>query len=309
MDKSKITVIGSNMIDLITNIERMPKNGETIDAPDFDLGFGGKGANQAVAAAKLGADVVMVSKVGDDLFGREVINNFNSFGIDTSYVEVVPGTTNGVAPIFVDQEGNNRILIVKGANSHLKPEDIDHARDKILGSAFILLQLEVPLETVYYAIDFGVKNDISVILNPAPARELDFEYIKKVSIFIPNETELETITKLPVNTLDEITKAAKTLISKGLKNVIVTLGEKGSLLVSEKESRLIKGVKVQTRDTTGAGDAFIGSFATFYAESGEIIKSMERANLYAALSTLKTGTQKSFLDKDEFKEAEQKVMI
>ncbi len=303
MAKTKITVIGSNMMDLITNIKRMPRLGETIEAPDFDLGFGGKGANQAVAAAKIGSEVVMVSKVGDGLFGKEVIKNFESFGIDTEHVKIVKNTTSGVAPIFVDQDGNNRILIVKGANAHLKPTDIEQAKDKILDSDFILLQLEIPLETVYYAIEFGAKNEIPVILNPAPAAELDFDYVKKASIFIPNETELETISGMAVDSLENIKKAAESLLTKDLKKIIVTLGEKGSLLVSKEQTELIPAFKVETKDTTGAGDAFIGSFATFYAESGEIIKAMKLANKYAALSTLNTGTQKSFYKRKEFEAA------
>ncbi|SIR26870.1 ribokinase [Halanaerobium kushneri] len=300
MSKTKITVIGSNMMDLITNINRMPRLGETIEAPDFDLGFGGKGANQAVAAAKIGSEVVMLSKVGDGLFGREVIKNFKSFGIDTEYVEVVKNTTSGVAPIFVDKDGNNRILIVKGANAHLKPADIDRAKDKILGSDFILLQLEIPLETVYHAIDFGVENEIPVILNPAPAAELDFKYVKKASIFIPNETELETITKMPVDSLENIKKAAESLLTQELEKIIVTMGEKGSLLVSKDITELVPAYQIEPRDTTGAGDAFIGSFANFYAETKDILKAMEMANKYAALSTLNTGTQKSFYSREDF---------
>ena len=288
------------MMDLITNINRMPRLGETIEAPDFDLGFGGKGANQAVAASKIGSDVVMVSKVGDGLFGKEVINNFKSYGIDTEHVRIVENTTSGVAPIFVDQDGNNRILIVKGANAHLKPEDIDQAKDKILDSDFILLQLEIPLETVYYAIDFGVENDIPVILNPAPAAELDFDYVKKASIFVPNETELETITKMPVDTLENIKEAAQSLLTQELEKIIVTMGEKGSLLVSKETTELVPAHKVETKDTTGAGDAFIGSFATFYAETDDILKAMKMANKYAALSTLNTGTQKSFYSREDF---------
>ena len=288
------------MMDLITNINRMPRLGETIEAPDFDLGFGGKGANQAVAASKIGSDVVMVSKVGDGLFGKEVINNFKSYGIDTEHVRIVENTTSGVAPIFVDQDGNNRILIVKGANAQLKPEDIDQAKDKILDSDFILLQLEIPLETVYYAIDFGVENDIPVILNPAPAAELDFDYVKKASIFVPNETELETITKMPVDTLENIKEAAQSLLTQELEKIIVTMGEKGSLLVSKETTELVPAHKVETKDTTGAGDAFIGSFATFYAETDDILKAMKMANKYAALSTLNTGTQKSFYSREDF---------
>ncbi len=299
----KIAVIGSNMIDLITNIRRMPMQGETVEAPDFDLGFGGKGANQAVAAAKLGAEVVMVTKVGDDMFGRGVKENFASFGIDITYVETAPGVTNGVAPIFVDRDGNNSILIVKGANEHLRPEDVDKARDKVLGSDFILLQLEVPLETVYRAIEFGVENSIPVILNPAPARPLDFEYVKKVSVFVPNEVELQMITDMPTSTMEEVQKAGESLLERGVKTVLVTLGARGALLLQDGHCELFPAVKVSPKDTTGAGDAFIGSFAYYYALTGDIAQAVKIANHYAALSTLNTGTQKAFYSREEFDRA------
>jgi ribokinase len=299
----KIAVVGSNMIDLITNIERMPKKGETVEAPHFDLGFGGKGANQAVAAAMLGADVTMVTKVGDDMFGREVKKNFESFGIDSTFVEIVENTSNGVAPIFVDKEGNNSILIIKGANAFFKMDDVDKAKEKILESDLVLMQLEIPIDTVYYAIELCFNNDIPVLLNPAPGAQLDFEYIKKVLFFIPNETELEIITEMPVSTVEDIKKAAIWLVGRGVKNVIVTLGEKGSLLVTPDSIELVPAVEVQPRDTTGAGDAFIGSFAYYFVATGEILKAIEYANRYAALSTLKTGTQKSFYRRDEFEKA------
>lgn len=298
--RPKIAVIGSNMIDLITNVRRMPKRGETIDAPSFDMGFGGKGANQAVAASKLGADVVMVTKVGGDMFGREVKRNFESFGIDTSFVEHVENVSNGVAPIFVDESGENYILIVKGANSFLKEEDIDRASSLISECDLILLQLEIPVESVYYAIDFGFKKGIPVVLNPAPARKLDFQHICKVDFLIPNETELEILTGLPVRTDEQVQQAAKSLLKKGVKSVIITLGERGSMLVEDAGIKHVPAVKVETKDTTGAGDAYIGSLAYYLVSTNDLAKSMEYANLYAAISTLKTGTQKAFIEKDEF---------
>jgi len=299
-DNPRIAVIGSNMIDLITNVDAMPRKGETVVAPHFDLGFGGKGANQAVAAAMLGAEVVMVTKVGDDFFGREVKHNFESFGIDTTFIEPVENVSNGVAPIFVDQSGDNYILIIKGANSYLKEKDIEKAGGKLIQCDLILLQLEIPIETVYFAIDFGYTHTIPVILNPAPAAELDFERIKKVTMLIPNETELEILTGLPVATLPQIEEAAGMLLHKGVKVVIVTLGEKGSLLVTNDKVELIPAVKVKSKDTTGAGDAFIGSLVYFYIRNGDLVESMKYANHYAAFSTLKTGTQKSFNTREEF---------
>ncbi len=296
----RIAVIGSNMIDLITNVNRMPKRGETVEAPSFDFGFGGKGANQAVAASKLGAEVLMMTKVGDDIFGREVASNFERFGINTTFVESVQGVSNGVAPIFVDESGNNYILIVKGANGHLKEEDIDRAEGEIISCNLILLQLEIPVESVYHAIEIGWRHGIPVFLNPAPARALDFNRIKNVQVLIPNETELEILSGMPVQTLTEIEKAAKRLIERGIEAVVVTLGERGSMLVTGSEVRIVAPYTVKAKDSTGAGDAYIGCLAFFYVQTGDLVQSMEFANRYAALSTLKTGTQKSFIEKDEF---------
>ncbi|MDR1482506.1 MAG: ribokinase [Synergistaceae bacterium] len=296
----KIAVIGSNMIDLVTTVIRMPRVGETIEAPSFDMGFGGKGANQAVAVAKLGGDVLMMTKVGDDIFGPSVKKNFESMGIDTKYVDMVPGVSSGVAPIFVDASSNNSILIVKGANNFLHPEDIDRAAEDIKGCGLIILQLEVPLETVYYAIEWGAKNGVQVILNPAPAAELDYSYVRKASFLVPNETELETITKMPVSTMSEIAAAARALVREGVRSVIVTLGSKGSLYVAEGREELVPPHTVKSVDSTGAGDAFIGSFAQYYLKTGDVIETMKTANRYAALSTMKPGTQKSFPTLEEF---------
>jgi ribokinase len=299
----KIAVIGSNMIDLVTTVNRMPRIGETIEAPAFDMGFGGKGANQAVAIAKLGGDVLMLTKVGDDIFGPSVKKNFESLGVDARYVDVVSGVSSGVAPIFVDPDSNNSILIVKGANNFLSAKDIDNAAEDIKKCGLIILQLEIPLDTVYYAIEWGAKNGVPVILNPAPAAELDYNYVRKVAFFVPNETELETIAKMPVATMDDISAAAKFLVREGVMNVIVTLGSKGSLYVAEGREELVPPHTVKSVDSTGAGDAFIGSFARYYLKTGDILEAMKTANRYAALSTMKPGTQKSFPSLEEFEKA------
>lgn len=301
MKKPKITVVGSNMVDLISYIERMPRTGETITAPDFNLGYGGKGANQAVAAALLGGDIRMVTKVGDDLFGPNTIKNLESFGINTDFSDIVPGISSGVAPIFVDPEANNSILIIKGANSHLLPSDIDRAGDLILESDIVILQLEINLETIYYTVDFCKKHNIPVILNPAPADPaLDADKVKSAAFFVPNETELQTLTNLRTESIDQVKEAAKSLQDKGFQNIIVTLGEKGSLFLSDGRSVIIPATKVDSIDSTGAGDAFIGCFAVYYCETGNVVKSMKLANQYAALSTTRQGTQKSFIDRKEF---------
>lgn len=296
-----IAVIGSNMVDLITYIDRMPKLGETLEAPAFEIGCGGKGANQAVAAAKLGADVMMVTKVGDDLFAENTIKNFQKYGVDTRYVTKVSGVSSGVAPIFVDSSSQNRILIIKGANNELSPSDIDKAADDLKACKLIILQLEVPLSTVYYAIDFANKNNIPVILNPAPADpNLDMSYVCKCDFFMPNETELEILTKLPVSNLEEIQIAANSLISKGLKNLIVTLGDKGAIWLDGKECHRINPYKVNAIDTSGAGDAFIGCFAHYLVKTNDIQFSLGMASIFSAYSVTGKGTQVSYPSKEQF---------
>lgn len=296
-----IAVIGSNMVDLISYIHDMPKMGETLEAPDFKMGCGGKGANQAVAAAKLGASVMMMTKVGDDVFAENTIRNFQQFGVDTEFVEKVTGVSSGVAPIFVDQSSQNRILIIKGANQHLKPADIDRAEVRLKNCKLFILQLEIPLETVYYAIDFANKHQIPVILNPAPAsKALDIEYACKCDFFMPNETELEILTGMPVETMEQIQLAANSLFAKGLKNLIVTLGEKGSVWFHDNEVVHIPPHKVNAIDTSGAGDAFIGCFAHYYIATGDVKQAMNMASAYSAYSVTGQGTQSSYPSKSQF---------
>ncbi|MCK1993790.1 ribokinase [Peribacillus muralis] len=290
-----IAVIGSNMVDLISYINAMPKEGETLEAPDFKIGCGGKGANQAVAAAKMGSKVMMVTKVGADLFADNTIQNLEAFGIDTEFTTKMVGTSSGVAPIFVDQESKNRILIIKGANEQLLPSDVDHAAEKLKTASLIVLQLEIPLPTVYRAIDFGSEHNIPVILNPAPAsKELDFNYVCKSDFFIPNESELEILTGMPVATGEQIREAASNLIKKGVKNVIVTMGSRGVMWITKEKNETVASQKVTAVDTTGAGDAFIGCFAHFFVENGDVLQAIKKATAFAGLSVTKRGTQSSY---------------
>src|SRR5208282_4596017 len=240
--RPRIAVVGSANIDLTTFTDQFPKPGETIFGQKFDLGFGGKGANQAVAARLCGADVFMVARVGDDLFGPATIKNFEKLGIDATHVRQVSGVSSGVAPIFVESSGQNRIIVVKGANDALKPADVDAAADTLKRADCIVLQFEIPLDTVYYTIQFARKNGIRCILNPAPAQPIDLKAVAGLDYFVPNESEA----------------------------------------------------------STGAGDAFIGSFATFLGEGWPELEAARRANLYAGLSTMGVGTQKSFYDRARF---------
>lgn len=298
---ARIGVIGSNMVDLVTTIDRMPELGETVEAPRFAIGSGGKGANQAAAAAKLGASVVMVSRVGDDLFGGDTLRNFEALGIDRSHVRIVPGTSSGVAPIFVDAQGNNRILIVKGANDYLLPADIDEAVPDLLGCGLILLQLEIPLPSVYHAIDWARAHGKPVLLNPAPATAaLSLERIAGVEFFMPNQTELATLTGMPTGSLAEAEQAARYLLDRGMGQVVVTLGAAGALLINREEAWHVPPVCVEARDTTGAGDAFIGAFAAYWADDGNLREALQQATLYAALSVTRAGTQSAFASGEEF---------
>src|SRR5438477_4967915 len=209
--RPRIAVVGSANIDLTTFAERFPKPGETIFGQKFDLGFGGKGANQAVAARLCGADVVMVARVGSDLFGPATIENFRKQGIDTSHVKQVEGLSSGVAPIFVEPNGQNRIFVVKGANEALRPEDVDAAADALRSADYIVLQFEIPLETVYYTIAFARKHDLRCILNPAPGQPVDMARLAGLDYFVPNETEAESITGMPAGNIREAEKWAEKL--------------------------------------------------------------------------------------------------
>jgi ribokinase len=300
--RPRIAVVGSNMVDLVTYVDRMPVKGETVEAPSFEMGHGGKGANQAVAAAKLGASVVMVTAVGDDMFADATIRNLEAVGVDTSHVRRVKGKPSGVAPIMVEPNGENSILIVKGANADLSPADIDRAADDLKTCDLILLQLEVPLETVYAAIAFGKRHGVKTVLNPAPATaELDVDRIRDVTFFIPNETELAILTGMPVDTESNIVAAARSLLDKGFGTVIVTLGSRGALLTTQRDARRIEPVPVKAVDTTGAGDAFVGSFARFFAEGIPLEAALKQAARYAADSVTRRGTQKAYASADEFK--------
>lgn len=307
MKRPRIAVIGSANIDLVTVTDAFPKPGETIFGKTFDLGFGGKGANQAVAARLCGADVDMVAKVGDDLFGPATIANFESYGIDVTNVRVVEGVSSGVAPIFVDSAGQNRILVVKGANDHLLPADVDFAAPILKNSDCILLQFEIPLDTVYHAIRFAKANEIRCIVNPAPALRMDVKTLRDVDYFIPNESEAETMAAMPVKTIEDAERCAAFFLKEGPANVIITLGAAGALLATRDSTQFIAGYAVRTVDTTGAGDAFIGSFAAFLVEGLSPVDGISRACLYAALSTTKVGTQKSFATRAYFDRQNQEI--
>src|SRR5215472_6306886 len=298
--RPRIAVVGSANIDLTTFTNQFPKPGETIFGQKFDLGFGGKGANQAVAARLCGAEVFMVARVGSDLFGPATIENFRKQGIDATHVKQVDGLSSGVAPIFVEPSGQNRILVVKGANDAVRPADVDAASDLLTSADCIVLQFEIPVETVYYAVAFARQHGIRCILNPAPAQPVDMTALRDLDYFVPNESEAEAIAGSPVRTIEDAEACARKLVGGGIKRVIITLGANGCLLAGRDGTRHVEPFVVQSIDSTGAGDAFIGSFAVFLGEGLAETEALRRANLYAALSTTGVGTQKSFYSRERF---------
>ncbi|MBV9084841.1 MAG: ribokinase [Acidobacteriaceae bacterium] len=296
----RIVVVGSANVDLTTFADQMPRPGETIFAQGFELGFGGKGANQAFAARRCGAEVAMVARVGADLFGPATIENFRAQNIDTTCVFSTPDVSSGVAPIFVDSSGQNRILVAKGANDALTSGDVEAATDLIRKADFVLLQLEIPLETVYFTLRLAKTLGARTILNPAPAQPLDFAELSHVDFVIPNETEAEVLAGVRMQSADDARLCAQQLLENGVRRVIVTLGSNGSLYASRNTMDHVPAHPARPVDTTGAGDAFIGSLACFLAEGYEELAAVARANVYAALSTLSAGTQKSFPTRERF---------
>jgi ribokinase len=295
-----VAVVGSANIDLSTFTDDFPRPGETIFGREFNLGFGGKGANQAVAARLCGAQVSMIARVGDDLFGEATIRNFQSFGIDASRVQITPEVSSGVAPIFVDRDGQNRILVVKGANDRLTPADVDAAADVLARADIIVLQLEIPLATVYHTLRLARAKKIPAILNPAPAQPIDLNEAANADYLMPNESEAEALTGVAVRDLASAQECTRLLVTQGMRRVILTLGANGALITTERNSHHYPAFTVKPVDTSGAGDAFIGSFANFLAAGLAESDAIPRANLYAALSTTSVGTQKSFVSREVF---------
>ena len=295
MNRPKICVVGACNLDLISYVPRLPTLGETLHGTRFHMGFGGKGANQAVMAAKLGGEVVMVSKLGKDIFGENTLKNFQSWGVDTRHVHFTDQAFSGVAPIAVDPDGHNSIIIVTGANDLLAEKEIEAARKDIAAARILVCQLEVPLDITLAALRIARQEDVRTIFNPAPAREnLPDEIFKLSDILCPNESETELLTGLPVGTLEESEAAARVLLKRGMEAVILTLGDRGSLLVSERETVHVPVNQVKALDTTGAGDAFVGSLAYFLAGGKELPEAIKRANHLAAISVQSSGTQTSF---------------
>lgn len=296
MHRPKICVVGASNMDLIAYAPRLPKLGETVTGSNFKTGFGGKGANQAVMAAKLGGAVSIVTKLGEDLFGEDMRNNFVEMSIDTTYLYTTPDSFTGVAPIWVEESsGNNAIIVAAGANSLLTPEDVEGAKVAITTADVVVCQWEIRTDTVLDALRLAHDAGVTTIFNPAPAQgEIPAALYPYIDILCPNESETESLTGMPVTTLEEATAAAQTLLARGPRTIILTLGARGSLLVTDEGSQHLPAPAVQAVDTTGAGDAFVGSLAYYLADGQPILTAMQRANRIAAISVQAPGTQSSF---------------
>lgn len=294
MSEPKICVVGSSNIDLIAKIPRLPKMGETLLGRYFHMSCGGKGANQAVMAGKLGARISVVTKVGQDHLGEIIKKNYEEMGVDPGYIFTSAETTSGVAPILVDDEGRNLLVYIPGANRRLSPEDVDRAAERIAAADVLVCQLEIPLESSQRALEIGRENNVRTILNPAPAQGLSRELLGLCDVVIPNETETEIITGLPVDTEEQIAAAGSRLREMGCDVVIITMGHRGVMLVSAEGTQHFPAEKAEAVDTTGAGDAFVGSFAYFLAQGRALEESIRRANRIAAYTVARVGTQVSF---------------
>jgi ribokinase len=299
-DTPRITVVGSANTDLQFMSDVVPRGGETIFGTGFDMGFGGKGANQAVAAALCGARVDMVGAVGDDMFGKETLRNFNSKGIQTAGVRVISDVPTGAALILVESDGENRIIVAKGANDRLTPADVDAAAPQLAAADMVLLQFEVPLETVYHTIRLAKAHNVRCIVNPAPALPADLVELTRADYLVVNETEAEVLSGRKVQSEDDLHACVDDLLARGMRRVILTLGARGALLASRAARVHVPPFPVTAIDTTGAGDAFIGSLAVFLTEGISEGEAVSRANLYAAMSATRIGTQKSFATRAEF---------
>jgi ribokinase len=297
-----ITVIGSSNTDMIIKVPRIPKPGEIILGGKFSTAAGGKGANQAVAAARAGGNITFVARVGDDIFGAQALKGLAKEGINIDFVVKDKEAPSGIAEILVADEGGNSTAVASGANQNLSVYDVIAAKEAILASDILLMQLEVPLKTIEYAAKLAYDNGIKVILNPTPGQQLPISLLKTVTILTPNELEAEALTGIKIEDEGAAEDAGKILMSKGVNKVIITIGKKGALILDSSGSDLVGGFKVNVIDTTVAGDVFNGALAVALAEKNNIWEAVKFSNAAAALSVTKLGAQSSVPNREEILE-------
>jgi ribokinase len=288
-------------------VKTIPRIGESVLGKSFKRSPGGKGANQAVAAARLGADVVLIGRVGADVFGKELIKNLRENGIDTKYIIEDSETYTGLALIMVDEDGDNILAVASGADMRIRKEDIDRAEEIIKLSDILLIQLETPLQIVEYAINIAFNEGVKVLLNPAPAQKLSKDLLKKVYVLIPNEKEAELLSNVKIKDLNSSKISAKKLLENGTENIVITLGKNGSIIATKEETVHINGLNVNAIDTTGAGDAFCGALAVALSSGKELKEAVIDANYAGALATTKIGAQEALPTKEELENFKREV--
>jgi len=289
----KIVVVGSCNTDMVIKADRLPVPGETILGGTFFMNPGGKGANQAVAAARMGGNVTLISKTGNDVFGKQSVMLYNTENIKTDYIFSDPKHPSGVALITVDAQGENCIVVASGANASLSPSDIDKASAEIESSDLILMQLEIPIETVEYVAEKASKKDIKVILNPAPARALSDHLLRNLYIIIPNKSEAEILSGIKVTDIESAKLAANIISAKGVNIVVITLGSQGALIKEYDDFHFVDALKVEALDTTAAGDTFCGSVCVGLSEGKSVLDAVKLAARAAAITVTRMGAQSS----------------
>lgn len=297
--KNKIVVVGSTNMDMVVKTGHIPKPGETVLGGTFFMNPGGKGANQAVAVARLGGDVTFISKIGNDIFGKQSTKIFDDEGVDIGGIYAEVNSPSGIALITVDDKGENSIVVAPGANAFLNADNVQSAFDKYPQASVLLVQLEIPMETVEAAINYAQSKSITVILNPAPMNKAVAKFLDKIDIITPNAHEAEALSNHTITDVDSAIVAAKKIQQQGVKTVIITLGEEGAILLTEDEVHHISTPKVEAIDSTAAGDVFNGAFAVALSEGKSLKNAVTFACRAAAIAVTKMGAQSSIPYRNE----------
>lgn len=299
----KIVVIGSCNTDMVISMDHLPLPGETLIGGEFFMNSGGKGANQAVAAARLGGNVSFIAKVGNDPFGKRALEQYRAEGIDVKHILTDPEQPSGVALIMVDAQGENSIAVASGANAHLTTKDINNAKEILSRADIVLMQLETPINTVEHAANVAKRSGAKVILNPAPAQPLPESLLQNLYILIANETEAEFISGTQITDMDSVARAADILCDKGVEKVVITLGSRGAFVKERGNYHQIPGLKVKAVDATAAGDTFCGALCVALAEGKNLTEAVTFANRCAAVTVTRMGAQSSLPYRSEIEEA------